>query len=573
MTPRTIAWLPTLALALLAACAGAPGRSGPAPRHAGAPSGALATAEEDAGAAGARLLEAGGNAADAAVAAALVLAVVHPQAGNLGGGGFAVVRMGGELAALDFRETAPAAARRGMYLDAAGAPVPDASIIGPLASGVPGSPAGLYALHRRFGALPWRRVVEPAIRLARDGFAVSPRLHEALASERGLLSRFPETAAVWLPSGSPPAAGTILRLPELAATLAAYAEHGPEAIQRGGVALAIERAARARGGVLTAADLAAYAPIWREPLRFESFGWSIASMPLPSSGGIILRQTLGMAERLGLAAAPRGSAARLHLLAEVWRRAYADRFLLGDPDRTGLDPTPFLAPEWIDARAASIDPGRATPSARVRPWPGTAPRERAATTHLSVADGLGGFVALTTTINGWFGCGLYVPGAGFLLNNEMDDFVTAPGRANMFGLIQGDANAVAPGARMLSSMTPVVAWRGADTLVLGAPGGSRIPTAVTQVFLGLVADGLSLRDAVGAPRIHHQWLPDAIVHEAGALDAAARAGLESRGHALRDDDWHIGEVNVVRRRPDGSFEAEADRRGPGAATVAGPPGS
>jgi gamma-glutamyltranspeptidase/glutathione hydrolase len=279
-----------------------------------------------------------------------------------------------------------------------------------------------------------------------------------------------------------------------------------------------------------------------------------------------------MLQRLDVAAAPRGSAARLHLLAESWRRAYADRFLLGDPERLGFDPAALLEPAWIERRAASIDPRRATPSAAVRPWPGAAPRERAATTHLSVAAGRG-FVSLTTTLNGWFGCGLHVPGAGFLLNNEMDDFATAPGRPNMFGLLQGDGNAVAPGARMLSSMTPTVAWRGADSLVLGAPGGSRIPTATAQVLLAVALDRLTLRAAVEAPRIHHQWLPDEIAYETGALPGAARASLARLGHAVRAAPWPIGQVNAVRRHADGRLEAVADPRGPGAAAVLEAPGA
>jgi gamma-glutamyltranspeptidase/glutathione hydrolase len=561
MRPPSFARL--LLPALLTAC-GAPG-GGPPP-GAAPPIGAVASAEEDGTRAGMAILAAGGNAVDAAVATALALAVVHPQAGNLGGGGFAVVRIDGDLAALDFRETAPAAARPDMFLDPSGAPMEDAALVGPLAAGVPGTPAGLHELHRRFGRLPWRALVEPAERLARDGFAVSRRLHDAIVQERRLLSRFPETRAVWLPGGEPPAPGAVIRLPELAGTLAAYAAGGSPAITRGGVARAVERAARAHGGVLTEADLAAYTPVWRRPLRFEALGWSVAGMPLPSSGGLLLAQTFGLLERLEVASAPRGSAARLHLLAETWRRAYADRFLLGDPDRLGFDPAALLEPAWIAERAASIDRRRATPSAAVRPWPGAAARERAATTHLSVAAG-GGFVALTTTLNGWFGCGLHVPGAGFLLNNEMDDFATAPGRPNMFGLVQGRNNAVAPGARMLSSMSPTIAWRGADTLVLGAPGGSRIPTATAQVFLAVALDGLALMPAVEARRIHHQWLPDEIAYESGALSPAARAGLERLGHSLRPAPWPIGQVNAVRRHADGRFEAAADPRGPGAAAV------
>ncbi|OLC55594.1 MAG: gamma-glutamyltransferase [Acidobacteria bacterium 13_1_40CM_4_69_4] len=547
---------------VLAACA----RPLPAPHPCAAPgdAGAVVSAEADATNAGLDILRAGGSAADAAVAVALALAVVHPQAGNLGGGGFAVVKNGDAVTTLDFRETAPRAASHDMFLGPDGKTIPDASLVGGLAAGVPGSPAGLYELHHRHGVLPWRTVVEPALRLARDGFTVSPRLHDAIEWERDLLARFPETAAVWLPEGKPPEPGTVMRLPELAATLATYSERGPEAIMSGPVAAAVAAAAHDHGGLLTTADLLDYRPIWREPLRFRAFGWEVASMRLPSSGGFILVQSLGMLERLGWSDLPRSSVDRLHLLAEVWRRAYADRFLLGDPARMTTDVSRLLGPAWIAERAAGIDLARATPSARIRPWPGIEAGEAAATTHLSVADGAGEMVALTSTLNGWFGCGVYVRGAGFLLNNEMDDFVIAPGRPNMFGLVQGKANSVAPGARMLSSMCPTIAWRGDVSIALGSPGGSRIPTATMQVLLDLIVDHDPLQAAVDRPRIHHQWLPDQIAAERGALDDRTRAALVERGHTIRDVD-PIGEVSVVRRRSGGRLEAAADARGPGVA--------
>jgi len=528
------------------------------------PAGAVASAEAAATDAGLGILRSGGSAADAAVAVALVLAVVHPQAGNLGGGGFAVVRSGEAITTLDFRETAPRAASHDMFLGPDGKATPGASLVGGLAAGVPGSPAGLFELHHRHGVLPWRTVVEPALRLARDGFTVSQRLHDAVEWERDLLARFPETASVWLPQGKPPEPGSVMKLPELAATLAAYAERGPEAIMSGPVAAAVASASRDRGGVLTTADLRDYRPVWREPLRFRAFGWEVASMRLPSSGGFILAQGLGMLERLGWAGLPRAGVDRLHLLAEVWRRAYADRFLLGDPARMTTDVSRLLGPAWIAERAAGVDRARATPSAQLHPGSGNEISEAAATTHLSVADGAGGMVALTSTLNGWFGCGVYVKGAGFLLNNEMDDFVIAPGRPNLFGLVQGEANSVAPGARMLSSMCPTIAWRGGETIALGSPGGSRIPTATMQVLLDLIVDRDPLRVAVDRRRIHHQWLPDQISAEPGALDGTTRAALEGRGHAIRDVE-QIGEVSVVRRLSGGELEAAADARGPGAA--------
>src|SRR3954462_5128424 len=368
--------------------------------------GAVAAADPLAVEVGLATLRAGGNAVDAAGATALALAVVYPEAGNLGGGGFAVVRMGGGLAALDFREVGPARARHDMYLDAEGKPVKGASLVGPLAAGVPGSPAGLYALHQRFGRLPWTRVVAPARRLAGGGVRVRGYLHDLLdkAETRKLLGRFPESLRVWLPDGSPPAIGSVLRLPDLAAALGRYAEQGPQGITTGPVAAAVEKASHEHGGVLTAADLAAYKPEWRKPLTFDAFGWKLASMPLPSSGGVILGQTLGMLERLGWAGLPRFGADRDHLLAEAFRRAFADRFLLGDPTSTKATEEQLLAPDWIARRAAQIEPRHATPSARVKPWPGAeaaagVPAGGTETTHLSVIDGDGNLVALTTTLN------------------------------------------------------------------------------------------------------------------------------------------------------------------------------
>jgi gamma-glutamyltranspeptidase / glutathione hydrolase len=555
-------------------------RSAPAPPAAGPlpirAAGAVASGEPVATRVGIGILHDGGNAADAAVAVALALAVVHPQAGNLGGGGFAVVKTADTVATLDFRETAPRAATQSMYLDRNGTPLEDASVVGPLAAGVPGSPDGLFALHQRYGRLPWHAVVSPALALARDGFTVTPRLQEAIEWYRDTLARFPETAKVWLPDGKPLGAGTVLRLPELAATLRLYMERGPDALTSGDVAIAVESASRVHGGILTAADLASYRPVWREPLRFHAFGWDVASMPLPSSGGIILAQSLAVLETLRFPQRPRGSADRDHLLVEAWRRSYADRFVLGDRDSARARAEQLLSPGWIARRAAGIDEAKATPSLQIGPWPGeplpaaASGMKPAATTHLSVADASGMAVSLTTTLNEWFGCGLYVPAAGFFLNDEMDDFVTAPGRPNLYGLVQGDANAVLPGAPMLSSMSPVVAWRGAEVIALGSRGGSRIPTVTTQVLLNLIVDGDSLQVALDRPRIHHQWLPDEIVAEKDALSPEALAELKRRGHSIRLSDG-LGEVAAVHVFPDGRMEAAADtRRNPGGAEVLGP---
>ena len=555
-----------LGILILAVTLGQPIVEAASPAAVRGTGGAVSSAEAGASAAGLEMLRAGGNAADAAVATALALAVVHPQAGNLGGGGFAVIRFAGEVTTLDFREIAPRAATRDMYLGDDGIPVAEASWIGPLAAGVPGSPTGLYDLHARFGELPWPKVVAPAIRLAAEGFEVSSRLSRDIAEESELLARFPSTADVWLVDGEPPRPGSRMVLPELAATLTEYSRVGPDAIVRGRIAAAVEKASRQHGGILTAADLAAYRSEWRRPIVVESYGWRLASMPLPSSGGIILGQTLGILERLGWSGFPRFGADRFHLLAEAWRRAFADRFLLGDPSATQATGAQLLAADWLDTRAGQIRIRRATPSKKTRPRSDFPVSESAETTHLSVVDGDGNAVSLTTTLNGWFGCGLLVQGAGFFLNNEMDDFAAAPGRPNSYGIVQGEANAVGPGKRMLSSMSPVVAWRDQEVLVLGSPGGPRIPTATTQVFLDIVVDSDELQSAVDRPRIHHQWLPDAIFAESDALAPETAAALEGRGHEIRDME-SIGKVNAVRRRGDGTVTAAADPRGPGTAEV------
>jgi gamma-glutamyltranspeptidase/glutathione hydrolase len=502
------------------------------------------------------LLGAGGNAVDAAVGAALALAVVFPEAGNLGGGGFAVVRLGDELAALDFREVAPAAARPTMYLDPHGEPRPNASTRGPLAAGVPGAPAGYHELHRRFGVLPWASVVTPAATLARDGFAVSWQTARSLANHRDGLALYSETAAVWLPGGLPPGAGEVVRLPDLARTLDRYAESGPPAITAGPVAAAVEATSRRHGGLLTAADLAAYRPVWREPLRFERFGWSFAAMPLPSSGGSILAEVFGLLERRGYLALPRGSAARAHLLIEALRRSFADRFLLGDPAGSTTTLEALLDPARLDRLARELPENAARSSVLA---PGARGAEPSDTTHISVIDGEGNLVALTTTINDLFGCKLWVPEAGFFLNDEMDDFATAPGRPNSYGLVHGEANRIVPGRRPLSSMSPTLGWRGIERLVAGGRGGSTIPPAVAQALLALW-DGDAPAAAVARPRLHHQWLPDRVELEPGALAGPARDELAARGHELVVAPSRA-KVNVVRRDAAGGIEAGGDPRG------------
>jgi gamma-glutamyltranspeptidase/glutathione hydrolase len=368
-----------------------------------------------------------------------------------------------------------------------------------------------------------------------------------------------------------------MKLPAMAASLAAYAENGPAALTEGPVAAAVAAASRAHGGLLEAADLGAYRPVWRQAQTFSAFGWQFATMPLPSAGGIVLGQTLGMLERLRWQELPAHGADRPYLLVEAFRRAFADRVLLGDPASSRVTAAELLEPQWIAVRAASIDRRRAVPFASLLPWPGPAAPAAAGrggeTTHLSVVDGAGNAVALTTTLNGLFGCGLYVPELGFL-NNEMDDFATRPEQAGAGAaasprspdvlpeLPQGEANAVGPGKRMLSSMTPTIAWQGNDVIAVGGRGSLRIPTHTTQVLLAVLIDRQPLQAAVGLPRLHHQGLPDRLEAEDGALSEEVARELTRRGHhVVGSKAAETTRVNAVRRHADGSLEAAVDPRG------------
>lgn len=531
--------------------------------------GAVAAAETEATEAGLEILRQGGNAVDAAVATALALVVVHPEAGNLGGGGFAVIKMGDQLDSLDFRETAPAAATAKMYQDAEGRLRPQASELGPLAAGVPGSPQGLWELHQRYGSLPWPQIVEPARRLAAEGFVVTTRLHKTVAREQDDLATFPETAAVWLPNGRPPPAGSRLRIPELAESLRRLGELGPSALTRGSAAAAIERVSAKYGGLLTAADLEGYQPQWRPVIRFQAFGWNLATMDLPATGGIILAQVLIQLETLEWQSLPRFGAERAHLLAETLRRSFADRFLMGDPETTELDSRTALGKAWLDWRRSTINRRRATPSPAVASTAGPPPAEGTDTTHLAVIDEDGNVVSMTVTLNGAFGCKLLVPELGYFLNNEMDDFAAAPGQPNTYGLIQGEANAIAAGKRMLSSMSPTIAWQEQQILALGARGGSMIPTSTVQVLLNILVDGDPLQAAIDRPRIHHQWLPDRLQFELDALSPETRRDLQSLGHQLELLET-TAKVNAALARDDGSLAAAGDPRGPATAGVVQP---
>jgi gamma-glutamyltranspeptidase/glutathione hydrolase len=491
--------------------------------------------------AGVDVLEAGGNAIDAVVAVAFVLAVVYPEAGNLGGGGFAVLRDGaGERAALDFRETAPQRASRDMYrAGGAGSEPgaraktdPSASKEGHLAAGVPGSVAGLWALHERFGSKAWATLLAPAIRLAGAGYRVDARLARSIAETRTKLERFEATRALLLPDGRVPNEGDLIINHDLEQTLVRVAERGPAGFYAGETAALLVAEMARGGGIMSLGDLERYRPKWRAPIEIEYRGNRLVSMPPPSSGGVALALIANTLREDQLGQHAYHSPDHLHLLAEAMRRAFADRnALLGDPDFVNVPLEPLLSVAYGAERRRSVGP-RATPSSEVAP--GLPKPEGEHTTHLAVVDAEGAAVSLTTTINDFFGSGVTVTGAGFLLNDEMDDFTTDPGRPNLFGLIQGEANAVAPNKRMLSSMAPTLVLDAAGDVraVAGARGGPRIISATWQVVSNIIDFGMDAERAVNAPRVHQQWQPDKVALEEGGFLPEQIAGLEGRGHHL-----------------------------------------
>jgi gamma-glutamyltranspeptidase / glutathione hydrolase len=525
--------------------------------------------------AGVDVLAQGGNAVDAVVTVAFVLAVVYPEAGNVGGGGFAVVRdRHGQCATLDFRETAPARAHRDMYREhaigtlpvAAGAKsAPSASKEGHLSAGVPGSVAGLWALHQRFGSKPWRELLDAAIGLARGGYMVDARLARSLADSAGKLERFDASRRLLLPGGHPPAEGDRLINEDLARVLGDIAERGPAGFYVGPTAALIVREMQRGGGIMSLGDLESYRPRWREPIELSYRGHTLVSMPPPSSGGVALALIANILAGDALGERGYHSPEHLHGLAEAMRRAFADRnALLGDPDFVSVPLGPLLAPAYGAERRRTIT-ARATPSGEV--GPGLPKREGDHTTHIAIADGEGAAVSLTTTINDFYGSGVTVTGAGFLLNDEMDDFTTDPGSANLFGLVQGEANAIAPGKRMLSSMAPtlVLDASGAVRAVAGARGGPRIISATWQVLSNVIDFGMNAREAVSAPRLHHQWLPDEILLEQGGFSPEQTAALESRGHRLRLVPDLASSPVILRDLSSGEWTGVADPRRGGSA--------
>ena len=516
--------------------------------------------------AGVAILRKGGNAVDAAVATAFALAVTLPEAGNIGGGGFCVLRMpDGTVAALDFREKAPLAARRDMYLDEKGE-VSDRSITGHLAAGVPGSVAGLYEAHRRFGRLPWETVMEPAIRLAGEGFTVTKVLAHSVRADSSRLVRFPGTAGLFFPGGNAITEGSLWRNADLARCLERIAHHGPAGFYEGETARLLLDEMKRGGGIVTAQDLHEYTAVWRTPIRATYRGYRIYSMPPPSSGGVTIAQIANILEGYDLPRMVWHSPEHVHLVAETMRRAFADRnHWLGDPDVVVFPQDSLVSKAYAADRRRTIDMHRATPSHEVLPGLTSPVREGTHTTHFSVADSEGGMVALTTTVNTSFGSAVVVEGAGFFLNNQMDDFASKPGSPNNFGLVQGEANAIAPGKRILSSMAPTVVLDsvGGPVLITGASGGPRIITGTFQILSNVLDFGMSIDSAVAAPRLHHQHLPDSILLEEGGFLPETITVLQSMGHTLREIRRIAIGASIERK---GQFwRGAADRRIDGAA--------
>ena len=534
----------------------------------GAPGRGLVVAQDRLAAqAGARILAEGGNAVDAAVATAFALAVTHPAAGNLGGGGFVLVRRAdGEAECFDFREKAPRAAKAGMF-QPGGVYSAEVHHLSPLAIGVPGTVAGLHASWKAHGRLPWARLVAPAIQLAREGFKVSPTLAASLAEVLPQMAPHPASMAQFTTMGRPYQAGELLRQKDLAATLDRIAADGPAGFYQGETARLIVQQMKAEGGLITRKDLASYRCVTRQPLRGSYRGVEVLAVPPPSGGGVVLLEELNILEGYNLAHLGASAPLTVHLAAEAMRRAYADRArFLGDPDFNPQLPVARLIGKAHGAELrAGISLTRATPSSPDHfPWPLDHPE----TTHLSVVDRAGDAVSLTYTLEDSYGSKRVVPGAGFLMNNEMGDFNPGAGLTDATGLVGTPPNLVQPGKRMLSSMAPTILVKDHRLfMVTGSPGGRSIPNTVLWTILGVVDFGLGAQEAVDAPRFHHQWLPDLLFHERGRLPGAQGEALRAMGHTLAERPY-LGCAQVILMDSLGRLTAGADTRWADSAGVA-----
>ena len=550
-----------LCLALLTSCTSAPATFN-APPLTGAASrppvrgkhGMVSSVSEIASQVGVDILRRGGNAVDAAVAVGLALAVVWPSAGNLGGGGFMVIRLSnGKATAIDYREMGPAAAHRNVYLDEQGNYIKESSTYGHKAAGVPGTVAGLAYALEKYGTMKWADVAEPARKLAADGFPVWHQLERSLKGSSEQLSRYPETKRIFLRNGKPYETGEIFKQPELAAVFERMIKEGPRDFYEGKTAQLIEESMKSAangkshtGDWMTVQDLKNYKVVEREPLRTKYRGHEIITMPPPSSGGVAIIEMLNILERYDLKSLGPGSSQIIHVMVEAMRRAFADRAqYLGDSDFVKVPVTGLTSKKYADKLAASIDLGRASTSQEIKHGD-PMPYESEQTTHFTIVDKDGNVASNTYTLNGSFGNKITVIGAGFLLNNEMDDFAPKPGAPNFYGLIQGEANAVAAGKRPLSSMTPTIVLKDGKLLfAVGSPGGPTIINTVMQVIINIVDHGMNIQQAIDWPRVHHQWMPDEIRYEPFGLSPDAMNRLKEMGHKFIERPGSMGDAEGI----------------------------
>jgi len=510
---------------------------------------------------GVAIMRKGGNAVDAAIATQFALAVVYPAAGNIGGGGFMVLRLAdGTIDALDYREKAPAAAHPNMFLDENQNPIPQLSARGHLAAGVPGTVAGLEAAHKKYGKLPWADLVQPAIDLARNGFPLTALEAKGLNDIAEDLKKYNTLLPVHLLKEQWKEGDTIVHA-DLAATLERIRDNGKAGFYQGKTADDLIAEMKRGNGLITYADLQNYEAVWRTPLTGIYKNYKLITMPPPSSGGVVLLQLLNMTADYPLARWGHNTSRTAHVMIEAERRAYADRaHYLGDPDFIKIPINTLLSEQYADDRMSNFNPEKATPSTAISHGiiPGF---ESEQTTHLSVVDPMGNAVAVTTTLNDSYGSRVVVAGSGFLLNDEMDDFSIKPGVPNMYGAIGGEANKILPNKRMLSSMTPtIVEKNGRLFMVVGTPGGTTIITSVYQTILNVIEHGMTMQEAVTARRFHHQWMPDLVINEQGAFTQPDSLKLVAMGHAFRTR-RAIGRVDAILVRPDGKLEGGADPRG------------
>lgn len=551
------------AVVLLASCQNPPAKKQPDPQKGVlAPHAMVVSAKEEASQIGLAILKKGGNAFDAMIATELALAVAYPNAGNIGGGGFMVYRLGsGERGALDYREKAPAKAHRDMYLDKNGKVIADKSTLGALAVGVPGTIAGIFEVYKKFGSLPIGELIQPAIDLARNGVLITELQANSYMNKNVELIKQANNYVTPFENGWK--AGERFKYEELAQTLERIRDNGSYEFYNGETAKRIVSYVQELGGILSLDDLKNYRAQWRKPITFTYKDYIISSMPLPSSGGICLAQILKSVEPYNIGQYPHNGEQYIQLLVEAERRAYADRaYYMGDADFVKVPTQQLLSPDYLKERMSSFSWDRASKSTEIAHGK-IVGYESDETTHYSIVDRFGNAVAVTTTLNTNYGSKVYVKGGGFFLNNQMDDFSIKPGEPNTYGLVGSEKNAIAPNKRMLSSMSPTIIEKdGKLFMVIGTPGGSTIITSVLQCFLNVAEYGMTMQQSVSKPRFHHQWLPDDVMYEPKGFAPEVIAHLKAKGYKPREENFVIiGKVDAILVQPDGTLEGGADPRG------------